>query len=123
MTATEFNASAIPYGRENIARMIVTAFADAGLGNLQQLAALANAIAESNLDPKATGPDQGVGLFQLNRVRGLGIGHTVAELEDPAINTNIIVAEAKKAAGFGQSASLEDAVSAFVRHVVVREER
>jgi hypothetical protein len=81
----DFDSAAVPKGREEIARLIVKSFADAGFGGSQQIAALANAIAESNLNPKAASapPEQGVGLFQLNKAGGLGTGHTVAELEDP----------------------------------------
>jgi hypothetical protein len=120
MTATDFNLSAIPHGRENIARMIVTAFAGAGFGGPQQLAALANAMAESNLDPNAmmAPPDESVGLFQLNRRGGLGAGHTVAELQDPATNINIILSEAQKSEEFASAESLEAAVSIFVRKLV-----
>lgn len=116
----EFNLSAIPKGREEIARKIVQAFADADLGEMQQLAALANAIAETDLNPNAVSapPDQSVGLFQLNRVGGLGTGHTEAELKDPATNTNIILAAAKKHDDFAKAASAEDAVSIFVRKVM-----
>jgi len=76
MVAANFNASMIPKAREQFARMIMKAFAEAGFGEPQQLAALANAIAESNLDPNArsTPPEQAVGLFQLDRAGGLGAG-------------------------------------------------
>ena len=115
----EFNLAAIPNGREDIARLIVKSFADAGFGGSQQIAALANAIAESDLDPAARPgpPDQGVGLFQLNRA-AIGAGHAVAELEDAANNINLILAAAKKFPAFAEeAASLEDAVSAFVRGI------
>jgi hypothetical protein len=120
MIATDFNLSAIPHGREAIARMIVTAFADAGFGGPQQLVALANAMAESNLDPNAmmAPPDESVGLFQLNRAGGLGAGHTVAELQDPAVNISIMVSAAQKSDTFASAESLEDAVSIFVRTLV-----
>jgi hypothetical protein len=60
----DLNTAALPHGGEDIARMIVKAFADGGLGAPQQLAALANAIAESNLDPNAVSvAEQAVGLF------------------------------------------------------------
>ena len=115
----DFNATSLPKGSEEIARLIVKSFADAGFGGSQQLAALANAIVESGLNPKAvSAPEQAVGLFQLNRVHGLGVGHTVAELEDPAVNVNLIVAAAKKSHEFGEAASLQDAVSVFVRKIV-----
>lgn len=98
--------------------MIVKAFADGGLGAPQQLAALANAIAESNLDPNAVSvAEQAVGLFQLNMAHGLGRGHTAAELKDPATNVNLILSEAKKFGAFKSADSLEDAVSAFVRNI------
>jgi hypothetical protein len=114
----DFNVAAVPEGREEIARLIVKSFADGGFGKPQQLAALANAIVESGLNPKAgSSPEQAVGLFQLNRTGGLGTGHTVAELEDPAININIILSEAKRFADFGKADSLEDAVSIFVRKI------
>jgi hypothetical protein len=114
----EFNLSAIPNGREDIARLIVGSFAEAGFGKPQQLAALANAIAESNLDPDAVSvAEQAVGLFQLNRTHGLGRGHSAAELKDPAVNVNIILSEAAKVGEFKRATSLEDAVSVFVRHI------
>jgi hypothetical protein len=116
----DFNLSAIPKGREEIARKIVQAFANANLGEMQQLAALANAIAESELNPNATSapPDQSVGLFQLNRTSGLGKGHTEAELKDPATNINIILSQAKKFDDFAKAASFEEAVSIFTRKVM-----
>ncbi|MBR1171826.1 transglycosylase SLT domain-containing protein [Bradyrhizobium liaoningense] len=41
-------------------------------------------LAESNLNPNAVSapPEEGIGLFQLNR-RGLGTGHSREELENP----------------------------------------
>jgi tail lysozyme len=115
----DFDLAAVPEGREEIARLIVKSFADAGFGQPQQLAALANAIAESGLNSKAVSasPEQAVGLFQLSsRTGGLGAGHTVAELEDPATN-NIILSEAKKIDEFAKTESLEDAVNIFVRKI------
>jgi hypothetical protein len=116
----DFDLTALPKGSEEIARLIVKSFADAGFGGSQQLAALANAIVESNLNPKAVSaaPEQAVGLFQLNRAVGLGAGHTAAELEVPAVNINLIVTAAKKSHEFGEAASLQDAVSVFVHKIV-----
>jgi hypothetical protein len=114
------NVEALPTGRENIARMIVKAFADAGFGPPQQLAALANAIGESNLDPNAVSapPARAVGLFQLNMAGGLGTGHTIAELKDSATNIKLALSEAAKFGEFKRATSLEDAVSIFVSHIV-----
>ena len=92
--------AALPKGREDIARMMVKAFADAAYCKPQQLAALANAIEESNLEPDAVSlPEQAVGLFQLNMAHGLGHGHTTAELKDPSTNVNLILSEAAKVGG------------------------
>jgi len=114
----DLNLAALPKGREDIARLIVKAFADAGFGKPQQLAALANAIEESNLEADAVSlPEQAVGLFQLNMAHGLGTGHTTAELKDPATNVNLILSEAAKVGAFKRATSLEDAVSVFVRHI------
>jgi len=119
MAATNFNASALPPRGEAMANMIVSKFADAGFGQNQQLAALANAIAESALDPaaRANPPDDGVGLFQISR-RALGSGHTVQELEDPATNISLAIEAAKKASDFAAAATLQDAVAVFVRKVM-----
>ncbi len=114
---TEFNVTCVPQHRVEIARSIVKAFAAAGFAGVQQLAALANAMAESNLDPDAMSapPDRSVGLFQLNMVGGLGAGHGVAELQDPAVNIGIMVSAAQKSDAFASANSLQDAVSIFVR--------
>jgi hypothetical protein len=116
---SDLNLAALPKGGEEIARLILKSFADAGFGRPQQLAALANAIAESNLNPKAVSapPEQAVGLFQINRAGGLGTGHTMAELEDPTTNINIILSESRKFDEFAKAASLEDAVSVFVHRI------
>lgn len=48
------------------------------------------ALAESNLNPNAVG-DNGasIGIFQINRVQGQGIGYTVDQLKDPTTNAEI----------------------------------
>jgi hypothetical protein len=113
--------SIAPQARRDMANLIVTSFAAAGFGKLQQVTAVANAIAESNLNPKAHSrpPEDSVGLFQLNRGRGLGAGHSAAELEDPAKNIAIIIAEAQKPSisDFKNATTLKDAVAAFVSDI------
>jgi len=101
-----------------MAALILSAFAAAGFGRNQQIAALANAIEESALDPNAhaVGEDS-VGLFQLRRIKGVGGNHSVAELKDPAFNTQLIIAEAKGVAFFAKATNLRDAVDLFVRFV------
>jgi hypothetical protein len=109
----------VPNGRQAIALKIVAAFKAAGLGTFQQAAGLANANAESALNPSshASVGEDSWGLFQLNRDGGLGAGHSPDELKDPDTNIAIILAEARKFRQFTAAESLDQAVSAFVRHV------
>ena len=111
----------IPSSKHDTARLIVRAFADAGYGKLQQAAGLANAIAESNLNPNAvhiTPKEHSVGLFQLNINGGVGEGHDEDELKNPVRNTELIIATAKKRAPkFKKATSLHEAVAIFVTKV------
>lgn len=111
----------VPGGNQGktIAQEILGDFARAGFNFHQQVAALANAIAESNLNPNAyngRGEDSW-GLFQLNRKGGLGAGHAPSELVIPERNIAIVIKPAQQSKGFVRAASLDDAVSAFVRGV------
>jgi uncharacterized protein (TIGR02594 family) len=108
----------IPAARGQFADLIVAEFAAAGYGKNQQIAALANAIAESRLDPAshALGEDS-VGLFQLRRIKGVGQNFSVEQLSDPKFNTELIIAEAKKVPLFASAETLEKAVDVFVRSV------
>jgi hypothetical protein len=60
---------------------------------------------------------QAIGLFQLNRNGGVGAGHSVEELKDPAKNIALIIAEANKVSDFRIATSLHQAVDIFVRRV------
>jgi soluble lytic murein transglycosylase-like protein len=86
---------------------------------VQQVAAFANAIAESDLDPnaKSPAPENSFGLFQCNLGGGLGQGFTQAQLCDPETNIAIVIKEAKRHKDFGSAASLSAAVDAFVTYV------
>jgi hypothetical protein len=110
-----------PQARRDMAKLIVTSFAAAGYGKFHQATAVANAIAESNLNPKShsTPPENSVGLFQLNQTNGLGKGHPTSDLEDPEKNIAIIIAETKKPnlPAFRHATTLEAAVAAFVRDI------
>jgi hypothetical protein len=99
--------------------LIVARFAAAGFGHVQQVAAVANAIGESGLDPKAksTPPERSFGLFQCNQGGGLGQGFTREQLFDPGTNIAIVIKEAKRHKDFGGAASLSAAVDAFVTFV------
>jgi hypothetical protein len=117
--AGQVDLSSIPAQDRAIAQKILDSFAAAGFGVFQQVAALANAIRESNLKPNAHSPppEDSVGLFQLNRIAGLGRGHSIQSLEDPDTNIDIIIQEATKFPEFRGASSLDDAVAAFVRRV------
>jgi hypothetical protein len=119
-SAVQFNSGGVPAGREDIAKLIVSQFQASGYGPIQQIAAVANAIAESALNPNAevnNSVEHSVGLFQLNIRGGLGEGHSAAELKNPATNIGIIIAETKKFDAFKNASSLFDAVDVFVRKV------
>lgn len=117
----KINFKKVPNGSlgNQIAHQILDSFEKAGFGFNQQVAALANAIAKSNLDPTAHAArgEDSFGLFQLNRRGGLGTGHSPEELTDPASNIAIIINAAKNSKGFVRAGSLEDAVAAFVKDV------
>lgn len=111
--------NSISQARRPVAQLIADNFAKAGFGVLQQAAAIANAQAESGLNPNAhagVGEDSW-GLFQLNRRGGLGQGHTPEELKDAANNIDLTISEARKYKDFVEATSIEAAVSAFVRKV------
>jgi uncharacterized protein (TIGR02594 family) len=102
------------------AGLILKAFAAAGYGRVQQIAALANAIDESALDAnQVTMPENSVGLFQLRRFKGAGGNHSLEDLQNPDFNTQVIIAVAKKVPSFGKATDLHDAVEQFVRHVEI----
>jgi Phage tail lysozyme len=115
----DINLTSLSPSQKPIAELIVRRFSEAGFGTVQQLAAVANAIGESNLNPKShsAGGDDCVGLFQLNRNGDLGHGFTVEQLMDPDTNIGIIIKEAKKFEAFGTATSIETAVDVFVRKV------
>ena len=108
-----------PEHRPNAA-LILNAFASAGFGRDQQIAALANAIGESALDPNAHAQgEDSVGLFQLRRIFGAGGNHSVERLKDPVFNTQLIIARAKGTPFFTRATNLRNAVDLFVRFVEI----
>ena len=108
----------IPAGREDIAAIIVNEFARAGYGRIQQIAALANAIKESSLNPTARGDGSlSIGLFQCHTTKGAGIGHRIGDLEDPTYNAGVIIGVANKYGKFADASTIEKAVDIFVRYV------
>lgn len=114
-----YAAVRVPVKFRKFGDLIVARFAAAGYGKDHQVAAVANAIGESNLDPNAasTPPEQSFGLFQCNRHGGLGNGFTQAQLVDPETNISIIIKEARRHKDFADANSLAAAVDAFVRDI------
>jgi hypothetical protein len=104
-----------------VANQIFTAFSSAPLGIWQAFAALANAFEESRLNPAAHAfvppKEDSCGLFQLNRLGGLGAGRTTTELFDPATNIQITLTEALKYQTFVLADTTAKAIAAFVRNV------
>lgn len=106
--------------QEDMAELIREKFKAAGFSDIQAEAAVANAIAESGLNPNArnnNGKEDSVGLFQMNRVNGLGKGYSVEELKDPNTNIDLAIAAAKKSENFKSASTINDAVAAFVKDV------
>ncbi|MET4214566.1 phage tail tip lysozyme [Bradyrhizobium sp. LA2.1] len=114
-----YSALRIPQKFRPFGDLIVARFSDAGYGRNHQVAAVANAIAESNLNPQAVagGGEQSFGLFQCNIHGGLGNGFTKDQLFDPDTNIAIILREAKRHKDFADATTLEAAVEAFVRDI------
>jgi hypothetical protein len=102
-----------------MANLIYDRFREAGFSDVQARAAVANAQAESGLDPNAhnTRGEDSVGLFQMNRKGGLGQGYTVEELKDPENNISLAIDAAKKSRNFRNATTIESATEAFVRDV------
>jgi hypothetical protein len=105
--------------RSQMANLIYDRFREAGFDDNQARAAVANAVAESSLNPNAhnTKGEDSVGLFQMNRNRGLGTGYSVEQLKDPETNIALAIDAAKKSKNFVNASSVEEATEAFVRDV------
>lgn len=120
--AGDIKLDSISAAKKPIALQIITAFKAADYNTFQQAAALANAIAESGLNPNSRNnnppKEDSVGLFQLNRLGGgVGDGKSVEALKDPATNIALIIQEANKVSAFKASDSLSTAVSIFVHKI------
>jgi uncharacterized protein (TIGR02594 family) len=116
----DLTAAGVPKGLQKWGDLIVDLFRRAGFTQDQHLrTALANAIAESGLDPtkKAAATEESYGLFQCNLEHGEGVGFTIDQLKDPETNIRIILAAARRAKSFCSASSLEAAMDGFVRFV------
>jgi hypothetical protein len=106
--------------QSDMANLIYDSFISAGFTDVQARAAVANAQAESSLDPTAHNTKNGedsVGLFQMNRNGGLGKGYSVEQLKDPNTNIGLAIAAAKQSKDFVGASTLEQATKAFVTDV------
>jgi hypothetical protein len=104
----------------DMANLIRTKFKAAGFSDAQAEGAVANARAESSLNPNAfngRGGEESVGLFQMNRKGGLGKGHSIENLKDPNYNIDLAIAAAKKAPRFQAAKTAEEATKAFMLEV------
>jgi hypothetical protein len=105
---------------EAMKQLIYDKFIAAGFTPEQAQGAIANAIEESKLDPNAyykNEKEESVGLFQLNRKRGVGTGHSVEDLKDPNKNIDLIIAAAKKSPSFMAAKTADEATRTFMTTV------
>lgn len=123
-TVTFSPSAGLTGAQREMADLILREFRSAGFGAAVGMAAVANAYAESGLNPLAksgfVGEDS-VGLFQLN-VKGVGAGMSTAERQDPLLNTRKMIDAAKRSSQFmsvanNPSATLADVVTAFCTYV------
>lgn len=107
--------------QQSMAVKIIDAFEAAGCTVIAQAAALANAMAESSLNPNRvnnTPPEHSVGLFQCNINGGVGSGKTEEFLKNPDNNIKLIIAEMElRAPQFKTATDLKAAVTLFVAKV------
>ncbi|WP_155644410.1 phage tail tip lysozyme [Burkholderia territorii] len=117
-TPGRVDLSSLNANQKVMAQKILNAFFVAGYGLYQQVAALANAKAESSLKPDAhalTASEDSVGLFQLNRVNGEGKNFSVEQLADPDFNIKVTLDVLSRFPSFRAADSLDSAVEEFVR--------
>lgn len=106
--------------QKKIADLIYNKFISAGFSEIQAQAAVANAYAESRLNPKAKNvndKEASYGLFQMNTKGGMGSGHDPEKLMDENYNIDLMIKNAKQKAGdrFRNAKTLELATEYFAR--------
>ena len=109
----------------DMANLIRSKFKAAGFSDAQAEGAVANARAESGLNPNAhnTKGEDSVGLFQMNRKGGLGVNektkepYSVAQLKDPNFNIDLAIKAAKNSPKFKSATTAEEATKAFMLEV------
>jgi hypothetical protein len=102
-----------------MANLIYDRFREAGFSDAQARGAVANAVAESSLNPNAHNEkgEDSVGLFQVNRNGILGKGYSVEQLKDPETNIRIAIEAAKKSPMFNKATTMEEATEGFMKQV------
>ena len=110
------NTSPTRVGGGDMATLIRNKFKAAGFTDAQAEGAVANAMAESGLNPNAHNSkgEDSVGLFQMNRKGGLGKGYSVEQLKDPNFNIDLAIEAAKKSKRFKEAKTAEEATKAFM---------
>lgn len=117
--------------QKQMGNLIYDRFKEAGFSHEQATAAVANAQGESSLNPnernQSRSPsgkeEDSVGLFQMNRIGGLGVNektmqpYSVEQLKNPEFNIQLAIDAAKKSKAFRKASSVEEATAAFVRDV------
>jgi hypothetical protein len=106
--------------QKKIADLIYNKFISAGFSEVQAQAAVANAYAESRLNPKAKNvndKEASYGLFQMNTKGGMGSGHDPEKLMDENYNIDLMIKNAQQKAGdrFRNAKTLELATEYFAR--------
>lgn len=119
--------------QQQMANLIYNRFREAGFNHEQATAAVANALAESSLNPnernQSTNPknnkkEDSVGLFQMNRMGGLGVNektkepYSVEQLKNPEFNIQLAIDAAKKSKSFMAATTVEDASTALTKDVI-----
>jgi hypothetical protein len=113
-------SSSLPADKQAMADLIYSKFIAAGFSDAQAKGAIANAYAESRLNPSAyykTNTEESVGLFQANRNGGLGTNYSVEQLKDPNFNIDLVIAKAKNSPKFIAATTPEEATRAFMLEV------
>jgi len=115
--------TALSDAQVGMARLIFDGIVAHGYAGHVAAGVVANALAESSLDPRAINREasgsQSVGLFQLNDApTGLGVGMSVAARQDPRRNLAVAMAAMDRyASRFRATATAEDAAEVFTRYV------
>ncbi len=119
---TLINLKGYSASQKDAALMIIKRFAEAGYDDMHQRIAVANATAESSLQPgqvTRTAREESVGLFQLNRIGGQGAGFSVAQLQDAGFNIQRILIQAKSIKAFAVATDEVQAMTIFIKQIEI----